>query len=80
MLSQHDIEHQVLEVILRASGCTLEEIVLECANLTWNQVFFAVDRMTRSGELRRMPKGRSLYMIHLLNNAPNGQRCQQARV
>jgi predicted transcriptional regulator len=33
----------ILEVIIRSPGCSLEEVVVECTDLTWNQVFCEVD-------------------------------------
>lgn len=42
---------QVMEVILRSPGCLMDDVVLECPDLTWNQVFSALDRMSRNGEI-----------------------------
>jgi hypothetical protein len=53
----------VMEIVLRSPDCDLEELVLECPGLTWNQVFLAVDRLSRSGELMLMPRGRGLYTV-----------------
>lgn len=38
-----------MEVIIRSPGCLLEEVVLECPGLTWNQVFTEIERMSRTG-------------------------------
>ena len=46
----------------------LDDIVLECADLTWNQVFITIDRLSREGVLKLTPKGRGLYTVHLSNN------------
>jgi len=67
MSSQHCAEHQVLEVIVRSPGSMLEEIVLECSDLTWNQVFVVIDRLSREGVLTLSPKGRSQFAIHLFD-------------
>lgn len=34
------------------SDCPLEEVVGLCPDLSWNQVFLAVDYLSRSGEIR----------------------------
>jgi hypothetical protein len=39
----------VMEIVLRSPGCDLEELVLECPGLTWNQVFLEIDRLSREG-------------------------------
>lgn len=69
MLTQHTTDHRVLEVIVRAPGSVLDDIVLECQDLTWNQVFITIDRLSREGTLKLTPKGRGLYTVHLSNNA-----------
>ena len=53
-------DDQVMEVIIRSPGCSLEEIVLECSGLTWNQVFTELDRMSRAGQIRFTVKGAGL--------------------
>ena len=57
------VEDQVIDVVQRAHDCDLEEIMRQCSNLTWNQVFFAVDRLSRRGELLLIPKGRGMYTV-----------------
>lgn len=61
MPKQNGAAHRIMEIVLRSPDCLLEEGVLQCPDLTWNQVFLAVDRLSRSGELRLMPKGPGLY-------------------
>lgn len=54
---------KILEVIIRSPDCELEELVLECPGLTWNQVFAELDRMTRGGAVRLTAKGFGRYAI-----------------
>jgi len=63
MALQTTVEDQVIGVLHRTHTCDLEEITRQCTNLTWNQVFLAVDRLSRSGELRLVPRGRGLYTV-----------------
>ena len=65
MLSQSMVDRQVMEVIVRTPGTALEDIVLECPDLSWNQVFLVIDRLTRCGSVRLMPKGHGRYTVHL---------------
>jgi len=67
MQTHRDTDHRVLEVIVRSPGNTLDDIVLECSDLTWNQVFSAIDRLSREGALTLTPKGHGLYTIRLSN-------------
>lgn len=61
--------NRVMEVIIRSPGCSLEEIVLECSGLTWNQVFTELDRMSRAGHIRFTVKGSGLCGV---TSAPAG--------
>ena len=63
-MTQHtSVEDQVIDIVHRTRACDLEAITRYCPNLTWNQVFLAVDGLSRSGELRLVPKGRGLYTV-----------------
>jgi hypothetical protein len=65
-----DAEHQVLEVIVRSPGTPLDDIVLECPNLTWNQVFVIIDRLSREGVIKMSLKGLGQYALHI-RSAPH---------
>ena len=54
---------RIMEVIIRSPGSQLEEVVLECPGLTWNQVFCELERMSRAGEVRITTKGPGLYAV-----------------
>jgi hypothetical protein len=63
-MTQHTtVEDQVIDIVHRAQACDLEDVMRQCTNLTWNQVFFAVDCLSRSGEIMLMPKGRGIYTL-----------------
>ena len=57
------VEDQVIGVLHRTHTCDLEEVTRQCTNLTWNQVFLAVDRLSRSGEIMLVPMGRGMYAL-----------------
>lgn len=65
-------DHQILEIIIRSPGIVLDEVVLQCSNLTWNQVFVAVDRLSRAGTVALIPKGHGLYSIYKSDQASLG--------
>lgn len=46
---------------MRSPGTSLDEIVLQCPDRTWNQVFIVIDRLSRV--LTLFPKGRGQYGI-----------------
>jgi hypothetical protein len=57
------VSEKIMQVVFRFPGCLLEEVVLECPDLTWNQVFCEIDRMSRSGQVRLTAKGPGLYAV-----------------
>jgi len=46
-----------MQVIIRSPSSQLEEVVLECPGLTWNQVFCELDRLNRAGHVQLTMKG-----------------------
>ena len=63
MAQQTTVEDQVIDILLLTRTCDLEEVTRRCSNLTWNQVFLAVDRLSRRGELMLLPRGRGSYTL-----------------
>lgn len=58
MSSLQDADHRVLEVIGRSPGSVLlDDLVRECSDLTWNQVFMVIDRLSREGGAHDQPQG-----------------------
>jgi hypothetical protein len=47
----------ILETIENCPGISLEDLARACTQLTWNQLFSAVDVMSRSGMLHLSRKG-----------------------
>jgi len=58
-------DHPVLEIIIRSPGTAFDEVVLQCPDLTWNQVFTAIDRLNREGAVTLTPKRGGHYSVHM---------------
>ena len=56
-------EHRVMEVIVRSPECEMEELVLQCEGLSWNQVFLEIDRLSRCGEVQLIQKRPGVYTV-----------------
>lgn len=68
------VEDQLIDLLRRTPVCDLEDLVCQCPNLTWNQVFLAVDQLSRSGEIRLVPRGRGMFTVifsHRQESRPN---------
>ena len=67
-MTQHTtVEDQVIDIMLQTRTCDLEEVMRQCTGLSWNQVFLAVDRLSRSGEIMLLPSGRGSYTVTFLH-------------
>lgn len=53
----------VLRVVSQAPGCSLDELAWACPELTWNQVFFAVDDLSQKGLIRLKQHGVGRYTV-----------------
>jgi hypothetical protein len=50
----------------RPTDWPMEEIVALCPDLTWNQVFMAIDHLSRTGQVRLRIDRRRTYMVKAL--------------
>lgn len=59
------IEEAVVETLQRNGPCCLDDLVTYLPNLSWGEVFVAVDRMSRDGRVSLRQLGYSTYQITL---------------
>ena len=54
-----------VQTVLKQLGtdCSLEEVMTLCPELTWNQVFLAIDYLSREGLVRVMLDGDRTYRV-----------------
>lgn len=53
----------ILEYVKQTPGCTLDDVILGCPGLTWNEVFAEIDRLSRTGRIRLHLAGRGIYRL-----------------
>jgi hypothetical protein len=66
MTQQLTVEDLIIDIVRRAQICDLEEVARQCTDLTWNQVFLAVDRLSRNGKIKLTPRDRGTYTLTFL--------------
>jgi hypothetical protein len=59
------VEEAILDKLRESGPCCLDDVVTYIPNLTWGEVFIAVDRMSRDGRLLLCQLGYSTYQISL---------------
>jgi hypothetical protein len=57
-----EIEVAIFSILERQGSISLEELVRMLPAYTWNQVFLAVDRLSREGNLTLRHPGRFAYL------------------
>jgi len=62
--------HGVLEQL--GTECSIEEVMSLCPELTWNQVFIAIDYLSRSGQVRVTLDGDRTYRVQAHRAGPVG--------
>jgi hypothetical protein len=63
-----DRVHDALEQL--GTDCPMEDVTALCPDLTWNQVFLAVDYLSRSGQIRVTLDAESTYRVAAQRRAP----------
>lgn len=58
-------DDRVLAGIVRSPGATLDDVVFQCPDLMWNQVFLDIDRLSRKGVVRVIAKSPGVYTLRL---------------
>jgi hypothetical protein len=59
---------RVLEQL--GTDCSIEEVMTLCPELTWNQVFIAIDYLSRTGEVRVTLDGDRTYRVQAQHAVP----------
>lgn len=59
------IEDVVVETLQRRGPCCLEDVHMSIPNVSWGEVFLAVDRLSRHGRVSLLQLGCSTYQITL---------------
>ena len=60
--------HRALDQL--GTDCSMEEVVNLCPELTWNQVFLAIDDLSRAGQIRVTLAGDRTYRVQAQHAVP----------
>lgn len=63
---------QIMEVLTNAERCLMEDLPHECPDLTWNQIFLELDRLSRSGEVMLQRSSAGEYVVTLKHEESAG--------
>lgn len=65
MVSHSPVTHRILGEVKRMHGCDLDTLAQSLPDLSWNQVFLEIDRLSRQGEVLVTFGTGGRYMIRL---------------
>ena len=65
MATTHPVTDRILRAVKRAHRCDLDALATSLPELTWNQVFLEVDRLSRQGQVLVTFGIERRYMIRL---------------
>ncbi len=65
MMRAQDIDQAILHDLTAHGTCQVEDMVERLAGFTWNQVFSAIDRLSRDGTLALQRPARFGYEISI---------------
>ena len=54
---------QILEAVVRVQSCRIEELISLLPQLTWNDIFREVSRLSRTGQVRLVVDGRGAVTV-----------------
>jgi hypothetical protein len=64
---QSSIADQIFLALQDTSNCPLDELVLNLPRFRWSQIFLAVDRLRRTGQVQVTALGVGNYTVKLQN-------------
>lgn len=59
----------IVEVIIRIPGTTVQDVVFQCPDLVWHEIFLTIDRVRQGGILAPAPKGQGRYLVQVSDQA-----------
>jgi hypothetical protein len=65
MMRTQDIDRAIIEELTALGACQVEDMVERLTEFTWNQVFSAIDRLSRDGTLMLQHPARFGYEISI---------------
>ena len=74
MAREHEVEGAILDHLATRGSCSMEDLARELSDYTLNRVFFAVDRLSRNGQLiLRRPRPLE-YLVSSVFLGPSPER------
>ena len=73
MMTASEVEAAILRHLVKQRTCTMEELCDATSCFTLNQVFMAIDRLSRNGKVSLRPSSRFTYLISAVESHTDRQ-------
>lgn len=70
MATARDLGAIILEMVEQNPDCDVEELTVRCPQATWNQVFLALDGLSRAGQVTLRQQGLGPYKVRPTPQGP----------
>lgn len=70
----------IMDIVTHSNHCTIEQVIFECPELTWDQVFIEVNRLRREGRIRLTLKQPGYYIVSKIAQPGAAQRMSERKV
>jgi len=64
------LECRILDIVSSSLGCQLDDLPYACPDIQWHQLFLAIDRLSRRGELCIHLVAPGKYMLTVPDHLP----------
>lgn len=65
MMTHCETGDRVVAVVVSSPNATLDDVVSQYPDLTWNHIALTIDRLTRNGEMQVIAKSPGVYTLSL---------------
>jgi hypothetical protein len=80
MAQMESAADHIMDIITQSNSCTLEKVIFECPELTWDRVFIEINRLRREGQIRLTLKQPGYYVVTRVAQPDATQRAIERKV
>lgn len=80
MAQMESAANHIMDIVAHLNSCTLEKVIFECPELTWDQVFIEINRLRREGRIRLTLKQPGYYVVTRVAQPDAAQRMSERKV
>ncbi|MGA6828789.1 hypothetical protein ACO9S2_14410 [Nitrospira sp. NS4] len=70
MAGGEELGSRLLKIVQQTPDCDVDSLAAHCPDMTWNQVFLALDQLSRSGQVILKQQGPGHYNVTALPEKP----------